>query len=120
MTIMQDILDLSRFDLNDPLTIVTASGTSTTVPRSTDDELLKFANDGIAKALVLRPDLYFGQWLTPYTDLTSTSTFPLPIEYRPAIVSYVVARQQSGDDEFVIEQRADKSMTEFMKNLGAG
>jgi hypothetical protein len=120
MSTLQDVVNIARYELNDPLTTITAAGTSTNIPRQTDAQLLQFANDGIAKALVIRPDLYYGSWSTPYTDLQLTDIFPLPIEYRYAIASYMIARNQSADDEFVIEQRADKSMADFMKGLGVG
>lgn len=118
MSTLQDVVTLARIDLNDATTNP-ATGDAIT-PRYPDSDLLKFANDGIAKVLVMRPDLNFGNYATAYADLTLSDPFPLPSEYRPAITAYVVARNQSGDDAFVISQRADKSMADFMRNLGIG
>jgi hypothetical protein len=118
MSTLQDVVSLARIDLNDATTNP-SSGDAVT-PRYPDADLLKFANNGIAKALVMRQDLNFGNYANAYTDLTLTDAFPLPIEYRPAISAYVVACNQSGDDEFVLQQRAEKSMQDFMRNLGMG
>lgn len=111
MATVQSVLDLARLDIND-------SSTNTASRRWPDSDLLKFANDGIAKALVMRPDLRFGSYGTAYVDLAATASFPLPLEYRPAIASYVVACNQSGDDQFVLTQRADMEMARYLRNLG--
>lgn len=113
MITIQNVIDLSRIDLND-------MSTSTANYRYPDSQLISFANDGIAKAVVIRPDFNFGNYTGTFTDLVSTSSFPLPIEYRVAIVSYVTARAQSGDDAFVLNQRADLEMALYLKELGVG
>lgn len=104
---MQSVLDLARHDLNDDAKV-----------RYTDADMLKHANDGIAKAYVMRPDLRFGNYPTAYTDLAATADCPLPIEYRQALASYVVWGMQSTDDAFVLDQRAEKSRKEFFNGLG--
>lgn len=110
--------DLARIDLNDPAGKIDPNTLKPIPPRSTDAELLKFANDGIDRALELRPDLKYGRYGAPLSDLALSDPFPLPIEYRPAIAAYIVSRNQRGDDAFVIEQRDDKSMADFINNLG--
>lgn len=105
--VIQDVLDLARLDVNDAGKI-----------RETDSNWLKFANDGIARCLALRPDLNYGNYSTAYVDLGTSSVFPLPIEYRPAIAAYIVARAETADDPFVLEQRADYEMQQYLKNLG--
>lgn len=107
MADIQSVLNLARIDLNDD------SGS-----RYSDANLLRFANDGLALTYSLRPDLNFGSYGTAFVDLTATSTFPLPLEYRPAIASYIVYRNESGDDEFVISQRAEKDLAEYIKGIG--
>lgn len=113
---IQDCISNARLDLGDATTNV-VSGAAIT-PRYPDSDLLKFANDGIATALKIRPDLNFGSYGTTYTDLVTTSSFPLPIEYRAAITSYIVARNQDGDDAFALSERADKQMVQYIKELG--
>lgn len=117
MSTMQEVCNLARIDLNDA---VTDSAGNAVTPRYPDADLLKFANDGIARAYAMRSDLNFGNYATTYSDLALTDPFPLGNEYRSAIAAYIVARNESGDDEFVLQQRADKSMQDFMRNLGIG
>ena len=109
MATMQSVLDLARSDLND-----------SSKTRNTDAELLSFANDGLAKAVVMRPDLNFGNYGTgtPYVDLTTASTFPLALEYRPAIANYIVFRAEGADDPTSSEQQAIQSLQLYMKDLG--
>lgn len=117
MSTMQEVCNLARTDLNDA---TTDSAGNAVTPRYPDSDLLKFANDGIARAYAMRSDFNFGNYATPFTDLALTDPFPLSNEYRPAIAAYIVARNQSGDDEFVLQQRADKSMQDYIRNLGIG
>ena len=117
MAVIQDIMDLARLDLND-------LATGTIVPRYPQSDLLKYANDGIAKAVRLRPDLNYGNYGTgtgtsqDYTDLTTASTFPLDLLYRPAVAAYIVARAEEGDDEFANQAKADHALIDYMKGLG--
>ena len=106
MSTMQNIIDLSRLDLNDNGKV-----------RYFDVDMLGYANDGIARAYELRPDLRFGSYGTAYVDLTTASTFPLPIEYRPKIANYITFRCQTVDDEFVSSGLAQQSYTLFLKEL---
>ena len=103
---VQTVLDEARLILNDAATNVVTGSAIT--PRYPDADLLRYANAGIAKALTLRPDLNFGSYGTAWTDVVATASFPLPIEYRGAIVSYVVYRNQSGDDPFAVTQKASR------------
>lgn len=107
MATMQEVLDLARLDVNDAGKI-----------RDKDADWIKFANDGIARCYALRPDLNYGSYGSAFADLTTASTFPLPIEYRPAIAAYIVARAQTADDPFVLEQRASLSMHEYLRGVG--
>lgn len=119
MALIQAILDLARGDLNDALVV----GTSTVTPRTSEADLLTFANNGIAIAYGLRPDLAFttntgtNAW-TEYVDLTSSSTFPLPRQYQEAVASYIVSMVNSGDDAFVNSGKADKELADYIRGLG--
>ena len=103
---MQSVLDLARLDINDAAK-----------QRNYDVNMMQFANDGIAKAVVLRPDLNYGNYSTAFADLTTASAFPLPLEYRPAIANYIVLRCETADDEFAIEQRALQGLKLFLGDL---
>jgi hypothetical protein len=109
MATMQSILDLARLDLND------ADKT-----RNTDANMLAFANDGLAKTVMIRPDLNFGNYTTTFADLTTASTFPLPLAYRPAIANYIVLRCETADDAFAVEERAIQGLKMYLKDLGVG
>ncbi len=109
MATMQSVIDLARLDIND------AAKT-----RNLDANMIQFANDGIAKAVVMRPDLNYGNYGTAWADLTTASTFPLPLEYRPAIVNYIVMRCETADDTFANEQRAIQGLKMFLGDLGVG
>ena len=106
MSTMQEVLDLGRKDLNDDAKI-----------RYLDADGIKYLNDGIARAFVLRPDLKFGSYGTPYTDLTTASAFPLPIEYRKALADYVTYRYFTSDDEFVSAGLVKQSGEAFLKEM---
>lgn len=106
---VQSVLDLARLDLNDVAKV-----------RNPDANMIQFANDGIAKVLVMRPDLNWGNYSTAYADLTTASSFPLPLEYRPGIANYIVMRCETADDAFANEQRAIQGLTLFLKDLGMG
>lgn len=108
-TTMQDIIDMARLDINDADKV-----------RYEDVDLLKYANDAVAKTLVMRPDLNWGNYNTQYQSLALTADFPLNPEYRRPIEAYVVAMAETGDDEFVVEQRAMQGLKEFMGGLGLG
>jgi hypothetical protein len=115
---VQAVIDEARLDLGDASTNP-VTGSSIT-PRYPDSDLLRFANSAMAKAVVMRPDLNFGNYSTAWVDLAATASFPLPIEYRAAIVAYTVFRNQSGDDPFAIAQKADQNLVEYLKELGLG
>jgi hypothetical protein len=111
MATMQSILDEARLDLND-------SASTDSDRRNPDANLLKYANDALAKAFVLRPDLNYGNYGSTFADLTTASTFPLPLEYRPAVVNYVVHRCEGGDDQFVSDGRAALALKLYKEDLG--
>jgi hypothetical protein len=110
MTIyIQDVLDLARLDLND-----------VEKTRNPDANMLRFANDGLAKLYTIRPDLRWGNYTTPFVPLELTDPFPLSQEYEPALCNYIVFRCETADDAFAIEQRAFQGMKLFLSDLGLG
>lgn len=104
---MQSVMDLARLDINDAAKV-----------RNPDANVIKFLNDGIAKVYVLRPDLNWGNYANAYVDLSTAANFPLPLEYRAALVDYIVLRCETSDDPFAVEQRAAQSLVLFMRDLG--
>lgn len=106
MSTIQDIMDLSRKDLNDDAKA-----------RYLDADMLTYVNDGIARTYEIRPDLKYGSYGTAYVDLGTAATFPLPIEYRPKIANYVTYRCQTVDDPFVATGLASQTYTLFLKEL---
>lgn len=114
---MLSVLDLARFDLNDAKA-VTSTSTSDAACRTKDSELLQFANDGIARAMTIRPDLNFGNYAGTFADLTTASAFPLSLEYRRPIADFIVMNTETGDDPFANEQRAVQAMKLYLSGMG--
>lgn len=106
---IQSVMDLARGDLNDADKV-----------RYADAELLKYANDGIARVKVMRPDLNWGNFATAYSDLLVTNDFPFGLEYRQPIADYIVAMAEKSDDPFAVEQRAVQGLKLFITGLGMG
>ncbi len=104
---MQNVMDLAGLDLNDSSKV-----------RHPDSDRLKFANDGVAKVLVMRPDLNFGNYGNEYVDLAAGAASPLSLEYSPAIANYIVMRCEVADDPFANEQRAIQGLKLFMNDIG--
>lgn len=104
---MQSVIDLARLDLNDADKV-----------RNTDAQMLASANDGIARTIVLRPDLQYGSYGSTFADLSTASSFPLPLEYRKPIADFIVMCCETHDDPFAIEQRAINALTLYIKGLG--
>jgi hypothetical protein len=114
---MLSVLDLARFDLNDAK-VVTSTSTDDSACRTPDSELMKYANDGIANALVVRPDLNFGSYAGTFTDLTTASAFPLPMEYRSPIADFIVMCAEKSDDAFAAEQKAIQGLKLYLSGMG--
>ena len=104
---MQSVVDLARLDLNDADKV-----------RNLDADMLSFANDGLARAYAIRPDMRFGNFASTFSDLALTDNFPLGLEYRKAIADFVVACCETHDDPFALEARAAQAMKIFMNDLG--
>lgn len=95
MATLQTIVDDARVLLNDADKL-----------RYSDALLLKNANEAIAYAKRLRPDLFLGTFKTTLSSYALTDVSPMPPEYEFALKDYVVARCNAIDDEYSIDGRA--------------
>ena len=107
MATMQSLLDEARKSLNDD-----------SKTRYPDSDLLLDANNAVSVAFSIRPDLRYGSYPGTFADLGTASTFPLPLEYRPAVVAYIVGKAQEVDDEFVNTGSVDHALKEYYRGLG--
>ena len=105
---LQNVMDEARLDMNDAQKV-----------RVPDTSLLSYINDAMARLYVMRPDLNYGNYGNPWVDYTtSSSLFPLPLEYRPPVCNYIVMRCEVSDDPYAIEQRAVQAMQMWVKDIG--
>lgn len=106
MATMQEVVDRARIPLNDA-----------DKDRYSDDDLLGYANAGIARAYEIRPDLKFGAYGTPFSPLSLSGTFPLSYGKLQTIADYVTFRAETADDEHVNSNRAIAFNAMFEKAL---
>jgi hypothetical protein len=98
---MNEIVDKARKPLNDVDKDRFSDNDATLF-----NDLLGYANDAILLLRNKRPDLFIGSFAALPEKLAIGDTFPLPAEYVPAVVDYVVARAELHDDEHVLSERA--------------
>lgn len=99
-----------------------------TVPyRTSDAELVRYLNNGLAETRRLRPDIWIGRTGGMYqiptydeTNLNTQESFPLSDMYFSAVVNYMVSIQQSRDDQHVNDARAVSFMEMFRNQLRSG
>lgn len=87
MATINALIDLARIPLNDSMKL-----------RYPDDILLAFANAGIYRAVEIRPDLRFGLYGTPMTDVDLSDAFPFPGHFLQTLADYVTGRAMSSSD----------------------
>jgi hypothetical protein len=63
----------------------------TTSVRYTDAELMVYANDALKVIRRVRPDTFFNQYATAITDYTTSSNFPIGIEFEQSVRDFIVA-----------------------------
>lgn len=85
--------------------------------RVTLGELTDFFNDAIREAHKLRPDLFFGTYNTTLSTYALTDVVPLPPDYEPYLIDYLVMRIESVDSEFGDNSRAVAFQTRFREGL---
>ena len=95
MSTFQNVIDDARVLLNDAAK-----------NRYTDTLLLQYANEALAYAKRIRPDLFLGTYKTTLGTYLVTDTVPLPPEYSFALKDYVVGRSNAIDDEYALDGRA--------------
>lgn len=98
--------------------------------RNSDSKLVGYFNNAVLDAYNLRPDLFLvpgeagATWKEPtlYTDadVAAGTAFPVSSQYFAAFVEYVAGYVGTGDDEFVLDQRAGILLTRFTQKLKAG
>lgn len=98
---MQELVDKARKPLNDKDKDRFSDADATLF-----NDLLGYANDALLLLRNKRPDLFIGSFSALPEKLAIGATFPLPAEYVPPVVDYIVARAESHDDEHVISERA--------------
>ena len=98
--------------------------------RNSDTKLIGYFNNAILDAFNLRPDVFLvsgetgAAWKEPtlYTaaDIADGTAFPVPSQFFAAFVEYVAGYVGTGDDEFVLDQRAGILLTRFTQKLKIG
>lgn len=106
MATMQAIIDRARVLVQDAAK-----------DRYKDPDCLAQLNDAVKEAKRLRPDLFFGQFGTPYADLVLGGTFPLPPEYEPSAIKCLVFWMDAQEDEYSNDGRAGAFMAMWLKEL---
>ena len=106
MATMQTVIDLARIPLNDNGKV-----------RYLDTVLLGYANSGIKLLRQKRPDIFFGKYGTPVTDLALSDAFPIDDDYRQPIADYVTARAHSTEDEASLVAKAQSFFSLFKEQL---
>lgn len=112
---MQQVVDRARIPLNDDKT-----AGSDAQCRTTDAELLGYANDGLLILQLQRPDMFFGQFEGLPGTKALADPMPIPDMYFPALCDYVTARAETPDDEAVVQARATLFFGLFGQQEGAG
>jgi len=88
--------------------------------RHSDDKLLRYFNNAMADARRLRGDLFSvtinSTWVI-YTTADLGLDFPLDPTYFSAVVDYVSAQLELGDDEFVSDGRSSILHQRFVTKL---
>jgi hypothetical protein len=91
----QDLIAEASTLMNDPSNL-----------RYAQADLLTYLNEGVRETLAFRTELAFDSYGTAVTDGTLTSAFPLPPEFRRALVAYVIGRAETKDADYAVGGRA--------------
>jgi hypothetical protein len=85
--------------------------------RYSDAQLIEYANEAIADAKRVRPDLFLGQYTTALPTYTLSSVVPLSPEYEIYLKDYIISRSEFRDDEFTVDGRAGAFLQKFRNGL---
>ena len=89
MSTLQNVLDLARESLND--------ADKTSWP---DSKLLAYANDAIQRLVVMRPEIFLGQYTNlPSASLLTSDILPFSDRHKRAVADYILARAFMGETE---------------------
>jgi hypothetical protein len=106
MTTFTNLTDSARVLLNDVDKI-----------RYADADLLEYANEAMAEARRIRPDLFLGKFKTAMTAYAGSDDVPLSMEYHQFIKDYVISRGEFRDDEFTVDGRAGAFLQKFRNGM---
>lgn len=101
----QNVVNEARTYINDSLQ-----------QRFSDADLMTFLNNGILRLRLHRPDLFVGLFGSLPSEKTLADSLSFPEEIYPAMVDYVVARAEAGNDESVLRQRAPEFYRLFLQD----
>jgi hypothetical protein len=98
-----------------------------TPTRYDDPTLINKLNRALLEISRVRPDAFWDQFDTDTDDIdvpritagTVTSVFVLPVQFFPAVVSFVVAWAEILDDEFTNDGRAAALLGQFRNQVMA-
>lgn len=106
MTTFTNLTDSARVLLNDVDKI-----------RYSDAQLLEYANEAMAEARRIRPDLFMGKFKIALTGYASSDTVPLGMEYHQYIKDFVISRAEFREDEFAVDGRAGAFLQKFRNGM---
>jgi hypothetical protein len=85
--------------------------------RYSDVQLLEYANEAIAEAKRIRPDLFLGSFTVALPTYTGGQTVPVGSEYLQYLKDFVVSRAEFRDDEFTVDGRAATFLQKFRNGM---
>lgn len=107
-----DVITSARSTLND---------TESDSYRTSNEDLLKFVNDGLDEFFGMRPDLFIGNLeLSAATEghqLALGADLPIDGRMKRQLVDYVIFRAETADDEHAVSGRASAFMKQLEKRL---
>ena len=106
MATFETLINSSRVLLNDVDKI-----------RYSDTQLLEYANEAIAEAKRIRPDLFFGKYKVALTEAVVSDDVPLSVEYHHYIKDYIISRSEFRDDEFAVDGRAGAFLQKYRNGM---
>lgn len=87
--------------------------------RYDDATLAQFVNDGVIVLRANRPDLFIGSFTAlPDGSLALGANLPLDNMVIPSMVDWLIARAESVEDEYTVDQRAQAFMVISGMNRG--
>lgn len=89
--------------------------------RYQDNELYFNLTEALADARRMRPDLFLFMGLDTapllVTSAAANTQFPIPWQYVPAFIDYVISRAESRDDTYTDDSRAAAFAARFIQRM---